>query len=198
MNQIVFPKPCTEDWDQMTPEGRARFCDACGKPVHDLTEYTPEEVQALLTGEAGLACMRATIRADGQVLTRPSLSGAVLTAGVITPALSSFLDAHPVSAHPGHGAIAGTIAQASRWDVADIVATAAGVHRSTRTDGQGRYILDNLPPGSYQLDFSLGSVRWSVSDLGVAAGELTVCDSGPPRMPRRPGTSPRRPSRPSR
>jgi hypothetical protein len=158
-------------------QGRSRLCSACEKSVQDLSEYTPEEVDALLKQPTGPSCMRATIRPDGEVVTKPSCSGKVVTAAVITPALSRFLEARPIAAQQGRGAIAGTVI----WMVCESVSvTAAGPEglRSTTTDAKGRYILDDLHPGIYQLTFSEDlSHTWSQRDVIVAAGELTVRDT---------------------
>ncbi len=42
--QISIPKPCHEDWNQMTPEERGRFCSVCQKTVLDFSEKTKEEI----------------------------------------------------------------------------------------------------------------------------------------------------------
>jgi hypothetical protein len=106
--RILFPQPCNEDWDRMRPEGRARSCAACGKQVHDLSAYTPEEADLLLKGEGGPACVRATIQPDGRVATLPGRGGKFLMAAVATPAL--LLAAGNASASDRTGAIAGSVA----------------------------------------------------------------------------------------
>lgn len=42
--QISIPKPCHQDWDQMTPDERGRFCSMCKKTVLDFSEKTEDEI----------------------------------------------------------------------------------------------------------------------------------------------------------
>jgi len=45
MLQINIPKPCHQDWNEMTPTIRGAFCSACAKEVIDFTTMTDAEVQ---------------------------------------------------------------------------------------------------------------------------------------------------------
>ncbi|MDI9309029.1 MAG: hypothetical protein QM535_02340 [Limnohabitans sp.] len=42
--KITIPKPCHENWDEMTPEDKGRFCSVCSKTVVDFTEMNNEQV----------------------------------------------------------------------------------------------------------------------------------------------------------
>lgn len=44
--QITIPKPCSENWQAMTPNALGRHCDSCAKTVVDFTRMSDEEVQA--------------------------------------------------------------------------------------------------------------------------------------------------------
>jgi hypothetical protein len=46
--QISIPSPCHEDWAQMTPEERGRFCSVCSKTVMDFTKQTEEEIERFI------------------------------------------------------------------------------------------------------------------------------------------------------
>jgi len=39
-----IPKPCSETWNNMTPEAKGRLCSSCEKVVVDFTNYTPNEI----------------------------------------------------------------------------------------------------------------------------------------------------------
>lgn len=43
--KITIPKPCNEDWNEMSPTEKGRFCDVCTKEVVDFTNKTSEEIQ---------------------------------------------------------------------------------------------------------------------------------------------------------
>lgn len=45
---IVVEKPCSENWNEMTPKERGRFCDKCCKVVVDFTKKTKEQIIAFL------------------------------------------------------------------------------------------------------------------------------------------------------
>jgi hypothetical protein len=181
---ILFPEPCHEDWNRMRPEGRAKFCESCSKHVHDLTNYTPEEAEHLLSESETPACVRASILPDGQVLTRPSLAGRILTAAVVTPVIAAAL-VSSVMANPLNGSIVGTIQTGAKQ--VTVTAYGAGVHRRIKTDGSGNYHLDDLPPGSYRLVFSVPRAQtWVLDNVQVSAGDITYRNSRDPQLPLQP------------
>lgn len=50
---ITVPKPCSADWDAMTPEMTGRFCSSCTKSVIDFTDKTTEEIQLFFIKNKG-------------------------------------------------------------------------------------------------------------------------------------------------
>jgi len=42
--EISILKPCSEDWDKMTPEGNGRFCNQCNKTIIDFSTFTDKEL----------------------------------------------------------------------------------------------------------------------------------------------------------
>ena len=42
--KINIPKPCSENWDKMSPKEKGRYCLSCNKVVVDFTEMTIEEI----------------------------------------------------------------------------------------------------------------------------------------------------------
>ena len=41
---ISIPEPCHEDWNEMTPTEKGRFCDQCTKEVVDFTSQSDEQI----------------------------------------------------------------------------------------------------------------------------------------------------------
>ena len=42
---ISIPKPCHENWSEMTPKEKGRFCQSCSKTVVDFTKMDTKEIQ---------------------------------------------------------------------------------------------------------------------------------------------------------
>jgi hypothetical protein len=51
--KITIPKPCHEDWDQMTPDQTGRFCNSCAKSVIDFSNMKTPEIQAYFIKNQG-------------------------------------------------------------------------------------------------------------------------------------------------
>ena len=45
---ISIPKPCHEDWSQMSPNEKGRFCQSCSKSVIDFTSMAKESIEDYL------------------------------------------------------------------------------------------------------------------------------------------------------
>ena len=46
--KITIPKPCHENWNDMTPKEKGRFCGSCAKTVVDFTKKSTAEIQDYL------------------------------------------------------------------------------------------------------------------------------------------------------
>lgn len=66
---LDIASPCTQDWNTMTTEGKKRFCDACKKHVHDLSQMSEPEARAVVDAPpAEGLCVRYLYDAFGNVL----------------------------------------------------------------------------------------------------------------------------------
>jgi len=57
--QLNIPRPCHENWDQMTPVDKGRFCGSCQKQVVDFTTMNDSQLVAFFRKPStGSACGR--------------------------------------------------------------------------------------------------------------------------------------------
>lgn len=101
--RISIPKPCTENWNQMTASEKGRFCTSCQTQVINFKGMPVEEIKHFLEQEAGSSCGRfsthqiETFNAAYQEIPSPSnlrqWTMAAVLAGV--SALPSFAQNNP-------------------------------------------------------------------------------------------------------
>src|SRR5262245_30484777 len=68
--KVTLPEPCNERWETMSRQGCNRICDRCSTTIHDLSQLTVGEVQALLASSERI-CVRAQLDRTGLVQTKP-------------------------------------------------------------------------------------------------------------------------------
>lgn len=44
--RISIPDPCNQNWNQMLPNEKGRYCDTCKLTVVDFTKMSNEEIKA--------------------------------------------------------------------------------------------------------------------------------------------------------
>lgn len=42
--KLTIPRPCHENWDNMTPDEKGKFCSVCSQSVYDFTDLSDEEI----------------------------------------------------------------------------------------------------------------------------------------------------------
>lgn len=61
MKNIGIEKPCSENWDKMTPTEKGAFCQKCAKQVHDFSNQSLNEIKLTLLESRGESlCVRMT------------------------------------------------------------------------------------------------------------------------------------------
>lgn len=56
--QISIPEPCDQQWEDMTPQAKGRFCDQCTKTIVDFSQKTDREIALELKASGGQLCGR--------------------------------------------------------------------------------------------------------------------------------------------
>ncbi|MFM1942861.1 MAG: hypothetical protein RI897_1843 [Verrucomicrobiota bacterium] len=66
------------------------------------------------------------------------------------------------------------------WDnvpLGSVVVVVRGTTLAVKTDGQGRYVVEAVPPGDYSISFSKsGFARLTVTDVRVGAGQISTVE----------------------
>lgn len=55
---LSIPTPCREDWQQMSPDGRGRFCAQCQKTVIDFSSWSDAALYEFFSKNTGPVCGR--------------------------------------------------------------------------------------------------------------------------------------------
>lgn len=70
LEAIEIPTPCPMLWENLDGDERKRFCDECGKHVHDLSALTRVEAEALLSENEAKLCVSYELTPTGGIKTR--------------------------------------------------------------------------------------------------------------------------------
>jgi hypothetical protein len=80
MRLLPIAKPCKAPFAAMTGDDQTRFCEECGKNVHDLSARTEDEARALLASARGTnICVRYAKDARGNVRFRAAAMAAAMS-----------------------------------------------------------------------------------------------------------------------
>lgn len=101
--KVTIPKPCHENWANMTPEEKGRFCQVCSKSVRDFTTATDFEIMADLADNPNICASFRPDQLDRNLsysflnaLFAKFAVGFVLTSGGIVSAQTQPKANHPV------------------------------------------------------------------------------------------------------
>lgn len=151
--QVTFPKPCDQTWDAMTPHGCNRHCASCDTIIHDLEHMTLDEAERLLEGEAEV-CVRAKVGPDGVIALKPSNHGParrlLAAAGASLALASAACQTVPDASEPRYR-ITGKFPDKQQFYQAELTSPDGTKWPKRRQPGTGRFIFDNLAPGTYTL-----------------------------------------------
>src|SRR5437868_7255199 len=69
LDVLEVETPCHKSWEEMTGDHRVRFCERCGRNVHNLSALTREEAEQCVSGGSDRICVRFDRAAGGQLVT---------------------------------------------------------------------------------------------------------------------------------
>lgn len=105
--RITVPKPCHEDWHQMTPQQRGRFCSSCSKVVMDFSRMSDQQLIEFFQKDGGKTCGRFTNEQLNRPIPVPPPENQwrlprIAYASVISmfTAIGSALASHPIELKP--------------------------------------------------------------------------------------------------
>ncbi len=75
VNKLRIASPCSMNWENMSGDKRARFCQSCQLNVYNLSEMSAREIEKLILQKEGRICGKLYKRADGTVITKDCPTG---------------------------------------------------------------------------------------------------------------------------
>jgi len=68
MKTIGIEKPCSENWNTMSPTEKGAFCQKCAKQVHDFSKQSLNEIKlTLLESKSESLCVRMTVQQEREL-----------------------------------------------------------------------------------------------------------------------------------
>ena len=180
--QIAMPKPCHENWLEMSPEDKGRFCGSCQKKVYDFTASSDKTIVTVLNREPN-TCGRFNVSQLNRDLEIPkqkstiwiAASAAVaafLTLGTTTAVAQTPVPTEQQGPRPNYmlgkyiarpALVNGMVTEASGYPLPYVKVAIKGTERVVSTDADGKFKID-APIGTV-LVFNL---------IGYEEQELTV------------------------
>lgn len=206
IDSVRVDTPCGENWEKMHGNERVRFCGHCAKDVKNLSAVTRKQAMRIVRASDGGICIRYR---TNKMTNRPMFANQLfqitrrspgLTASVMAASLGlssmTFAQTGPAHASPvaeivrGNAkkptnnpaaSISGTISDPNKAVIpsATVNLFALDANRSVTTDGDGRYIFENLTPGNYRIEsdatgFKTGGQNVTVSGPGQTSADISL------------------------
>lgn len=198
--RLRIASPCTEDWDAMSGDRRARLCSQCDRHVFDLTGLRAADAEALILAhlqlpEARLPCVRLYRRADGTLLTDDCATGpaprasiaAWLAAGATVTVLAAAIASAPLLPRHALDRLAGDAAGAAVEPFLRVVES-IDANNSSSSACMGALATDEKA-----LAYLTASLPPTPSAEPLATDSIAPVEAPPP-----PPSRPARPARPER
>lgn len=158
VGRLAIPKPCQQNWDEMSATSGGRFCESCQKTVQDLSGLTRREAMRRVRESEGGLCGRIRMDASGDPIFRPEQSDLGRLVRI------SLLGASGV-------AFAQSAASTCKVEVKVVDATNAAISNATvRFSQAGHEAVDGTTnaSGVFQAQYSPGTYSLEVASPGFA------------------------------
>lgn len=186
---LHIPKPCSENWNQMTPDEKGRFCQHCQKVVIDFSAMSDQQLVEYLSNVSGKTCGRFLPEQLNRVTATPAGNrkrfisiAAVLSAlylflpeakanhrplseqGIKPPADTSRKKEKPVKLV---SEINGTIIDDDNTAVAGATVMIKGTRTGTVADSDGHFHLQLPEPGAASVTLIITYVGFEMKEVQV-------------------------------
>lgn len=143
--EVSLPVPCSQSWENMSPQGCNRHCASCDTEIYDLSALTIEEAAKLISAPGG-ACVRAQVASDGTIALSQGTSSRRMKAVVAGSLALAVAACQTTSVTPLYE-ISGQITRGQRIELLD----KRGLVKTTTANRRGQFTFRNLRAGSYSL-----------------------------------------------
>ena len=204
VNRLRVASPCPVGWESMKGNDRKRLCDVCEINVFNISSLTNAEVEELIGRKNGRLCIRLYRRTDGTVLTKDCPVGlravrkrigrtASVAFAAILGLFSVAFSQKAKETKSDHvtitkkantttgGMVTGHITDLAGAVIPGVKIKLAGKgpvrEQKTTTDETGAYHFNNLPAGTYKLEFRFtGFKRELIKEFVVGDRESIQVD----------------------
>lgn len=131
--KITIPKPCSENWDLMTPDKMGKFCSVCSKSVRDFTDCTYDEIYDAVSKEENICGRFLNFQLNSEFVSGKLTR--LLSTALISGGLLSYANAQK------HPEFANSISDCKK-DTANVVQVVIGGISSFTNEGEPIYFID--------------------------------------------------------
>jgi len=198
--KISIPQPCHENWHEMTPNERGRFCASCQKTVVDFTDWTDKMLIDFLLKNKTVTCGRFTnIQLEKEFTSRQPrkrlyyIAAAFSLISLFTQAPLAHAQTTQVrseqTANPTHGKYGGSkVIYTVKGSILDIKSKEPIVNVVIQfykendalpvagciTDMDGNYEMKGIEPGKYRVIVRLAGYKTTSKIIEIDSGNPTV------------------------
>ncbi|ACU58629.1 carboxypeptidase-like regulatory domain-containing protein [Chitinophaga pinensis] len=186
---LHIPKPCSENWNQMTPDEKGRFCQHCQEVVVDFSAMSDQEIAGYLSNTSGKTCGKFLPEQLNRGIGAPASNRKpVISIAAMLSALYLFLPEAKASLRPlteqGTKPLAdtsrkkekpvqliseinGTILDDENEVLPGATVIIKGTRTGTRTDADGHFHLRLPEPGATYLTLVITYVGFETKEVKV-------------------------------